>query len=182
MLGIDKNKVILTAYDEDWENQYQITKKEVETILGDNVLNIYHIGSTAIKGIAAKPILDVDVVIKSAEQLNIAGMTSVGYVYCSNRYVPGDHLFMKYTDERHIVCTHHIHCYLEGHENLTANILFCSYLNTHPETAKQYNDLKQKLASVYFDDRAAYTKGKAEFINKVVSQAKNEWSKEKTTE
>jgi len=174
VLGVHKNEVILTEYDEDWANQFQITKIEVEAILGDNILGIHHIGSTAIKGIVAKPILDVAVTVKSIEQLNVSGMESVGYVYCSNRFVPEDYLFMKYTDEYRNVCTHHIHCYLEGHENLKAVILFCKYLNTHPETAGQYNDLKQKLAYIYSNDRIAYTEGKADFINKIVSLAKDE--------
>ncbi|MCL2773314.1 MAG: GrpB family protein [Oscillospiraceae bacterium] len=175
MLGLNVKEVILIEHDEDWANQYQITKKEIEDILGDNILSIHHIGSTAIKGIMAKPILDVGVEFRSGERLNVAGMKAVGYIYRKNIFVPEDHAFFKYTDEQHNIGTHHIHCYVESNsEPLKANILFCEYLNAHLETAKQYNDLKLELASVYSGDRVAYNQGKTDFINRIVSLAKNE--------
>ena len=172
MLGLNKKEVILSAHDDGWANQYQITKTEIEDILGDNISDIYHIGSTAIKGIVAKPVLDIAVTIKSVEQLNIAGMESAGYIYGHNMFVPEEHTFFRYMDEYRNIGTHHIHCYLEDNDNLKATILFCEYLNTHPEIARQYNDLKLKLASDYFSDRVSYTKGKTDFINKIVSIAK----------
>ena len=173
MLGLNKKEVILSAHD-DWANQYRLTKMEIEAILGDNIIGIYHIGSTAIKVIVAKPVLDIAVAIKSVEQLNIAGMESAGYIYGRNMFVPEEHMFIRYMDEQRNIGTHHIHCYLEGNHNLKATILFCEYLNAHPEIAEQYNDLKLRLASDHFGDRVSYTKGKTDFINKIVSIAEED--------
>ena len=174
MLGLDTKKVILVEHDEDWANQFQITKKEIENILGDNVIEIYHIGSTAIKGIMAKPIIDIAVKLKSFDQLNVEGMEAAGYEYGTNMFVPGEHSFYKYADESRNIGTHHIHCNLENSEDIKNVTMFCDYLNAHPETAKQYNNLKLKLAAVYAHDRRAYTRSKTDFINKIVSMAEDE--------
>ena len=172
MLGVKRNKVLLSPYDEDWINQYQSTKEELELILGDSILNIYHVGSTAIKNIVAKPILDVSVEIRCIKTLNITGMEIVGYEWCGEHGGPGHYLFVKRLDDD--ISTHHIHCYLPNHENLWATVLFCEYLNSHPEQAKLYNDLKEELAKKYPDDRNAYTEGKTVFINRIVDFAKEE--------
>lgn len=177
MIGVENGKVILVTHDEDWATEYQNTKNEVEKILSDNILNIYHIGSTAIKGITAKPILDIAITIKSIENLNIAGMESASYIYYgqANKFTTEDYRFVKWRDEHRNAATHHIHCYLEdSNETLKVNVLFCEYLKTHPKTAKQYDDLKLKLASTYSDDRISYTTGKTDFVNQIVLLAKNE--------
>lgn len=168
MLGVKRYKVLLVPFDEDWAFQYEITKEQIMPILGDNVIHMYHVGSTAIKGIAAKPIIDVAVEIKSVEALNIKDMIDIGYDWCGedgkNRY-----LFVK--RENGDMSTHHIHCYLEGSEDLQATVSFCDFLNSHPEYAKQYSDLKEELAVKYAEDRVAYTKAKADFITKIISIA-----------
>ena len=169
MLGVERNKVALSSHNKDWARQFQITQEELVSILGKNMLETYHVGSTAIKGIVAKPILDVAIVIKDISSLNISGMEAVGYEYCGEHGEPGRFLFVKRRGE---MSTHHIHCYVENHENFQTTILFCKYLNEHHEYAKQYNDLKIELASKYSDDRVAYTDGKSEFINMIIDLAK----------
>ena len=73
MLGVERGHVSLSPHRDEWDVEFGITKDEMFSILSGNVVSVHHIGSTAIKGILAKPILDVAVVIKSAELLNIAG-------------------------------------------------------------------------------------------------------------
>ena len=173
MLGVERYKVLLSSHDEDWIKQFQITKHELIQILGNNIIAVHHVGSTAIKGIVAKPILDVAVVVKNFQSLNIVGMEAAGYDYSGEREVPGRHLFVKRRDGN--ISTHHIHCYLENNENLKSVLLFCRYLNEYPEYAKRYNDLKIELAAKYPDDRNVYSEGKAEFINKIVDLAENKY-------
>ena len=72
------------------------------------------------------------------------------------------------------ISTHHIHCYLPNNENLRTIVLFCEYLNRHPEQAKLYNTLKEELARKYPDDRNTYTGEKADFINRTIGLAKEE--------
>lgn len=172
MLGVKRNHVVLVPYDEAWADEYAAVKKELTSILGDNAVALHHIGSTAIKGILAKPILDIAVEATKIESLNITGMEAAGYEWRGDHAVKGDYLFVKRRNGDISVC--HIHCYPKGSENLKATVLFRDYLNRHPDYARQYNDLKEKLADRYPDDRALYTKGKADFIRQIISLARNE--------
>lgn len=176
MLGVKRNHVTLTSFNDEWSAQYQITKNELLNILSDNVIEIHHVGSTAIKGIVAKPILDVAVVIKNEKSLNFDGMESADYEYCGECGVIGRHLFVRRVNGD--ISTHHIHCYLENNENYNQVILFCKFLNEHTEYAKQYSEMKIKLASNHSDDRVAYTDGKENFIIQIIKKAKNEYQTE----
>ena len=169
MLGVERYKVSLSPHDEDWVREFQITKDELAAIHGDNIIATHHVGSTAIKGIVAKPILDVAMVVKSVGALNITGMEAAGYEYRGEQGVPGRHLFVKRRDG--LFSTHHIHCYPENHDNFISVLLFCKYLNEYPEYAKQYSDLKVELAAKYADDRETYSDGKQAFIKKIINLA-----------
>ena len=102
-------KVSLLPHDEDWVKQFEIIKEELNKILGNNVLEIYHIGSTAIKNIFSKPILDVAVAVKNIEAINVIGMDIAGYNYFGERE-PGRYLFAKHQQQGSI-SLQHIHCY-----------------------------------------------------------------------
>ena len=169
MLGIEVSKVSLSLHDDDWANQFLIIKEELIEILGSNVVEIYHIGSTAIKNIVAKPILDVAVVVKDIQSL-MEAMKTAGYELVMQRD-PGRYCFSKLRNDN--IDTHHVHCFLENHEKLRSMILFCKYLNEHPKYAKQYNDLKTDLAAKYPNDRNSYGEGKSEFINMILDLNKN---------
>ena len=172
MLGVKRNHVALIPFNIEWDAQYLITRNELLQIIGDNIIEVHHVGSTAIKGIVAKPILDVAVVIKNVELLNIHGMELAGYEYCGERGVAGRHLFVRRINGD--ISTHHIHCYLENNENYNQVILFCKFINEHPKYAKQYNDLKLELADKYPDDRVAYTDGKEKFISWIIQKTEKE--------
>lgn len=172
MLGVERSRVTLMPFSDEWYTHYQIARDELLKIMGANVVAVHHIGSTAIKGIYAKPILDVAVVIRRVELLGISDMEAAGYEYCGERGVAGRHLFVRRINDN--ISTHHIHCYLENNENLNHSILFCKFLNKRSDYAKQYNDLKKELADKYPNDRIAYTDGKAFFISHVLEKAKNE--------
>ena len=169
MLGVKRYKVTLSLHDDNWENEYEIAKNEIMALFSENIVEICHVGSTTIKGIVAKPILDIAVVIKNTEELNISGMETIGYEFCGEAGVPGRYLFVRRVNGD--ISTHHIHCYPENHENYRTTVLFCNFLNKNYEYAQQYNDLKIKLSEKYSDDRNAYTEAKADFINNIISLA-----------
>jgi len=170
MLGVEKNKVALVPHDEGWADEYRLAKDELENILGGNVAEIHHVGSTAIAGISAKPILDVAIVVKSVEAIDFAGMEAAGYEYIGERIDTGKHFFVRGKEGG--ISTHHVGCYPENSENCESAVLFCNYLNEHPECAAQYSDLKIELASKYPDDRLAYAEAKSAFIEDIVAIAK----------
>ena len=162
-------KVTLLPHDADWANQYGVIEEELTEILGDNIDQIHHIGSTAIKGILSKPILDVAVIVKDIQLLNVVGMDRAGYVYCGER-TPGRYLFVRHKQHGSL-SIQHIHCYQKNNDEEPPTVLFCRYLNEYPEYAKQYNDLKLSLLSKYADNRWRYSAGKSEFIRMVIALA-----------
>jgi len=172
LLGVERYEVKLVTYDEKWSNEFQNTKQEIKSILGENVIDIQHIGSTSIKGICAKPILDVAVAVKSLLGLNKNGMINAGYDACGESGVSGRNLFVKRKDGH--ISTHHIHCYEKDNEKLSALIQFRDFLNNHFEYAQQYCDLKKRLAKEFPKDRDAYTAGKEQFINMICQIVSNE--------
>jgi GrpB-like predicted nucleotidyltransferase (UPF0157 family) len=170
MRGVKRYEVALEPHNDSWAREFENTRKEISSILGANGMGIHHIGSTAVKGIVAKPILDVGVFVRKFDEINITGMQSIGYDYCGESDVSGRCLFVMRKNGD--LSTHHIHCFPENHSNLIANILFRNFLNEHPKYAKQYNDLKLRLYALYPKDRAKYTNGKEEFIKMIGDLAK----------
>jgi Uncharacterized conserved protein len=170
MLGIKRHTVHLEQYDEQWSVLFKKTKSEIRQILGSNSIDIQHIGSTAIKGITAKPILDIAVIVHELSAINVNEMEHFGYIHKGEAGVPGRSFFAKYRNKD--ISTHHIHCYESINQNLLASISFRNFLITHPEYAKQYNDLKLQLAERYFDNRAKYTSEKSIFINMILQLAR----------
>jgi Uncharacterized conserved protein len=85
MLGVKRYAVRLEPYNEQWAQLFEETKFEVQQILGSNVIDVQHIGSTAIKGIVAKPILDIAVVVQDLNTINLDDMKRCGYIYMGEK-------------------------------------------------------------------------------------------------
>lgn len=174
MQGVEHGKVRLSPHDERWAQQVHITKAELIEILADNVIDVHHVGSTAIAEIDAKPILDVAVVGNDLGAINAAGMQRAGYEDRGEQGIAGRRLFVRRTPQG--LSTHHIHVYPEGHDNLRDTLLFCRYLIEHSQWARRYHDRKHELAEQYPTDRGAYTDGKAAVIQEVIQRAKTAYS------
>jgi len=172
MLGVKKGATALVPHDDNWKYEYILAKTELQSIFGDNLIEIHHVGSTAVKGISAKPILDISITMKDTGLLSYSGMEAAGYEYCGEAGVPGRYFFVRRVNDD--ISTHHVHCYLEGNDNHNGVVLFCTFLNQNPEYAKQYDDLKVTLALKYPYDREAYGRGKTAFIEEIVKLAKTE--------
>ncbi len=175
-----RDEISISAYDAGWPESFRREKEHLETCLPtDLVRRIEHFGSTAVPGLAAKPIVDllVEVTDLQATRDRIAPVLEAqGYDYFW-RPTHGDDgppfyaWFIK-RDPRTGVRTHHIHM-VEGHfTDHWDRLLFRDYLIEHPEVAREYEDLKVRLASVSPTDRLAYTRAKTEFIARVTEAAR----------
>ncbi|OBR94513.1 dephospho-CoA kinase/protein folding accessory domain-containing protein [Clostridium ragsdalei P11] len=166
MQGVERYKVRLLPHCEEWKEEFKEAKKQLKEIFGDNVNDIQHVGSTSINGIYAKPILDIAIVLKSFEDMNIEGMKRAGYDYCGpqnnkkNRY-----LFVLRGEEE--ISLRHVHCYEPNNVDFYFMTRFRDFLNGHEEYAKEYNDLKISLAKQYPDDRIIYTDKKESFVKMI---------------
>lgn len=169
MEGVERYKVRLLAHNEAWKLEYLQTRDEIQGIWGENILDIQHVGSTAIERICAKPILDIAIRLKSIDKMDIEGLEKQGYDFCGARNEKNTYYLFVLRGENQISLKH-IHCYAPEEDEYFKLVKFRDYLNFNLDYAKQYERLKISLAEKYPDDRVAYTVGKEEFIKMIYSK------------
>ncbi|MBW1718425.1 MAG: GrpB family protein [Deltaproteobacteria bacterium] len=183
---VTKEKVAIKPYNSMWPLMFKEEKGHLLSNLPNGLINrIKHFGSTAVPGLSAKPIIDMLVEVASLEKTRnkVAPiLESQGYDYFW-RPTWGDDTppFYAWFIKRdvHGVRTHHIHMIENGASFVEHwdRLLFKDYLIEHPETAKEYKDIKLSLSNRFQNDRIAYTKSKTEFIQRVTQIAKEYYGK-----
>ena len=162
--------IIVTEYNPSWSQMFEQEATAIKQILGENCVAIYHIGSTAVPGLAAKPIIDIMPVVKRLTEVdNIAKQfESIGYEYMGEFGITGRRYLRKGGDER----THQIHIFAQSDDvNINRHLAFRDYLRTHENTKKNYAKLKIKLAQKYPYDIDGYCDGKEKFVREIESKA-----------
>jgi GrpB-like predicted nucleotidyltransferase (UPF0157 family) len=173
-----KDRVEIESYDPTWPNRFQAERNHLLSCLpGDLILRIEHYGSTAVPGLASKPIIDMLVEVTDLVQTReriVPVLEGQGYDYFW-RPTSGDDVppFYAWFIKRNELGqrTHHIHM-VEGHFEHWDRLLFRDYLIDNPAVAGEYQDLKYKLIREHPDDRVAYTRAKSRFIDRVTGLAR----------
>jgi GrpB-like predicted nucleotidyltransferase (UPF0157 family) len=169
MLGLEKGFVKLLAHDEQWHQLFAEEKARLQNAIGEFVVAVEHVGSTAVCGIAAKPILDIAVAIndKANGEKCIAPLENIGYIYRGEKGIAGRFYFVKGAPAH----THHLHMLLARSEEFRNHLFFRDYLRANPESAAEYDKLKRNLAEKYGNDRDAYLDGKAAFVESILQKS-----------
>jgi GrpB-like predicted nucleotidyltransferase (UPF0157 family) len=167
-------KVEVVSHKKVWSKLFQNECKRLQDIFGHQMMNLYHICSTAIPAIHAKPVIDILAVVKDVECVADFNkeMERIGYDARGENGIAGRRFFLKGGDER----THHIHMFQKGHAEISRHLAFRDYMLAHPYEAQKYSQLKQRLAAEFPDDIKGYVNGKNDFIKKVDERAK-QWAK-----
>lgn len=170
-IGLKRGIVSLESYDVRWKVMAEETIALLKNILGSNVIDIQHVGSTAIKGIKAKPIIDIAVGVDSFEAIMKynALLAQNGIVYREQEH--DNQLLYVMGDFEQDTRTHHIHVVRWNEAEWNNYIRFRDYLNEHEEMALEYSELKERLSRKYRDDRVAYTEGKRKMIQEILEKA-----------
>ena len=170
IIGLQKKKVKLLSYKPGWKRLYKKEEELLRSSIGKYIEDIQHIGSTAIPGVKAKPIIDIAIGVKSLEvgEKCIKPLEKLGYEYRQDAGLKGRHFFAKGGKKNR---THYIHIEKINSQFWKNHILFRNYLRKHKKAVKEYNELKEKLAEKYRDDRDAYTVEKAIFIQKILKKS-----------
>jgi len=148
-------------YDPSWPRQFQALAARARTALGSRVLRIDHVGSTAVAGLAAKPIIDLDVLVQStAVDAAIRTLADLGYAHEGDLGIVGREAFRSPIGE----ARHHLYLMTEGHPEWRRHLRFRDALRADPPLREAYARLKHTLAAQYGDDRTAYSHGKSDFI------------------
>jgi len=175
MLGLHKDKVELYQYNEGWKKEYEKEEKILWEILKDYAIDIQHVGSTAIPGLSAKPILDIAVAVKDRETLEylLPIMAEHDYDMLNNLDICGEILARKGAPECR---THYIHMEVLNSEYWNNHILFRDYLLKYPQYIKEYDELKQNIVVNFKDERKKYTAEKNDFIQRILKLAAEEFN------
>jgi len=166
-------RVEIHPYDPAWPEVYLAEVEEIALLLSSNLLAAHHIGSTAVPGLAAKPTIDILLVVRNLDELDAssAAMQARGYTPKGENGITGRRYFQKMDGDVHRV---HIHAFKAGHPDIQRHLNFRDYLIAHPQIAHDYQVLKLDLAVQFRDAPADYTAGKSEFIRCVAARAA-EW-------
>jgi GrpB-like predicted nucleotidyltransferase (UPF0157 family) len=167
--------VVIVDYNPGWPTIYEEEKALVLAAIGEYIEEIHHVGSTAVPGLGAKPIIDMMIGIPDLALVEkcVQPLQSLGYEYLGEYGIPGRHYFRKPPGPFASFAqrTHHIHMMETNHSEWRKHTLFRDYLRTHPEDAHQYEELKRELAVKFGSDRDAYTDAKTPFIEAILVKA-----------
>ncbi|MGH9629008.1 MAG: GrpB family protein [Bryobacteraceae bacterium] len=167
--------VEIVPYSTEWPETFSVLGRSLRDALGDVAVRIDHIGSTAVPGLSAKPIIDVQVSVSAFDPLDAyrRPLEHLGFVFRAEN----PELTKRYFRESPGTRRTHIHVRRSGSWAEQFALLFRDYLRAHTDDAKQYERLKRELADKYREDRHAYTEAKVPFIWGVMARA-DRWSQE----
>ncbi len=179
-LGLKRNTVALFDHDAEWELEAARTIARLRGILGNVVKGIEHVGSTSIKTIKAKPIIDIALAVESFDDILAyeSKLLAQGFYYRPDNNTPTQMLFAcgNFYDGSGSLQTHFIHVVIYGSREWKDYLNFRDYLNTNPAVAKEYESLKIALSQTC--SRAEYTQSKADFISGILALASSDKTKE----
>ena len=169
----ENRTILVVPYHPGWSGKYQQEADKISAIFGQELISIHHIGSTAIPGMSAKPIIDMMPVVHNIDAVEIfnPAMIQLGYEPRGESGIPGRRYFVRGGDAHR---THHVHTYQPDNPEVNRHLDFRDYLITHPEEAQQYAGLKVELARQYPHDIDAYIAGKDGLIKKIIQRA-HQW-------
>lgn len=170
---IDRIQVV--DYDSAWPLMAKIEIDILKNLFKPNqIIDIQHVGSTAIPGLAAKPIIDIQIAAASLDEMKTMAvplLQKLGYEYWDANPDHERMFFVKGRPPFGEKRTHHVHIVELSSHHWRDKILFRDYLLAHPEVAREYEMLKKKLASQHMEDREQYTEAKTAFIKAMLEKA-----------
>jgi GrpB-like predicted nucleotidyltransferase (UPF0157 family) len=166
------DRLVVVDADPEWPGQFQEVKSYLEPFLGESVLRIEHVGSTSVPGLAAKPIIDVDVVVGSDDQVLVVlrQIASAGYLWVGDLDVAGREAFEA--DSTPPLPVHHLYLVVENNRAHADHWLFREALTDDPALIDRYAAIKRANAEIADGDRDRYTALKAEFVAEVLGAAR----------
>jgi GrpB-like predicted nucleotidyltransferase (UPF0157 family) len=169
MLGVPRGKVLLTEYSDGWPGEFALEQRRLARALGGLTVEIAHIGSTAVEGLVAKPIIDIIVGLRDYAQWPqvVALMEPQGYEALGEFGIPGRQFLLRGNPT-----THHAHVCVHDGDFWRQTVLFHRVLGQRPDVRNAYAALKRTLAARHSDNREAYTTGKGDFIRSVLAEAR----------
>ncbi|MDY0395845.1 GrpB family protein [Virgibacillus halophilus] len=163
-------RVEVVPYHSAWPCIFEKEAEHITEVLSNLLVCIYHIGSTSVSGLKAKPIIDIMPVVKHIESVDTCNlqMEQLGYAAMGEYGIAGRRFFRKGESRR----TCHVHVFQEDNRSdIRRHLAVRDYLRAHQETAREYGDLKEKLAVQFPKNIQAYMAGKNAFVEQLERKA-----------
>lgn len=159
----DATRVLLAPHDPAWAEMAAAEGARLTGVLGENLITAHHIGSTAIPGIAAKPLVDLMPVVRSLDAFEArrADVEALGYLWRGAFGIEGRRYCVL---ERYGKRVFHVHFYAEGNANIARQLAFRDFLLAHPDEAQAYETIKREAAGAHPDNSMAYNDHKSAWI------------------
>jgi GrpB-like predicted nucleotidyltransferase (UPF0157 family) len=160
-----RRRIEVVAYDSNWVSRFDLEAEDLRGVLGQALVAVHHVGSTAVPGIKAKP--TIDILLEVTEGCHIPSLDPasevLGYVCrgeCLDGAMPGTPGRFYYVRKEDVVHRTHVHACTMGYEEIEKMLCFRDYLISNPGAAQLYTNLKVELASRFPYDNSGYMKGK----------------------
>lgn len=168
---MNKRKQIIevVSYDPAWPDLFENEALLIKSIFSEIFVAVHHIGSTSVPGLAAKPTIDIILVVKDIRMVDKFNdqMEKLGYEAWGEYGIAGRRFFVKGENKR----THHVHAFQEDSQEIARHLCFRDYLKSHPNEAKEYAELKIKLAKQFAYDRRGYVENKKDYVKLLEKKA-----------
>jgi GrpB-like predicted nucleotidyltransferase (UPF0157 family) len=166
--GVEKREIVVVEYDSDWPQRFARHARIIAGALGGAALRIEHIGSTSVPHLAAKPIIDILVVVPDStnESVYLPQLEAAGYVLRVREPDWNEHRMLR-TPEKDV----HIHIYSLGCPEIQRNLTFRDRLRRSAEDRARYGQIKRELAAKDWPDMEAYAEAKTALIENIVAAA-----------
>ena len=173
MIGLKRNTLEVVDHDPDWGTLALEACQSLRDTCGEFLVDVQHVGSTAVPDLPAKPILDIAAAVVTFDSMRelVGRLAAMGYLYRGDHGDAGGHLFV--VDSSPDIRTIHLHVVEHRGSQWRDYLRFRDLLRRQPAIRKRYAELKRDLASIYRDDRESYTASKADFIREVLNNNVN---------
>lgn len=171
-------EIQVVDYDPVWVAAFETEAATLNAAFGNRAIEVHHIGSTAVPGLDAKPIIDILVVLDNTDDINSfdRAMEDAGYCVrgeCLDAPIPGTPGRFYFTKETNGVRSHHVHVCAEGHLEILAKLAFRDYLRAHRNKAAAYGELKRRIAAQFRFDNRGYMHAKDDFVKATLREARS---------
>lgn len=166
--GVEKRQIVIVPYDSRWSLMFQAHARAISEALGDTALRVEHVGSTAVPGLAAKPIIDILLVVKNSadEESYLPKMEAAGYELRVREPHFHEHRMFR-TPARDV----HVHVYSVASSEIERHLTFRDRLRKNSNERRVYEETKRRLAGQFWDMNA-YADAKTEVIEGIISAAR----------
>ena len=161
--------VVVVDYDEIWPKRFEMLRARAWPVVADSAFGIEHVGSTSVIGLAAKPIIDMTVVVEDRAHVPLAieRLATIGYSHRGNLGIEDREAFDHPAD----LPRHNLYVCPQGTIGIVNQLAVRDYLRAHPDAARRYGALKKELAVRFPDDIDSYVFGKTDFVLQVLREA-----------